>query len=518
MVDIETQLRQYATELDRLYPDAAVAVHNRATPTPLTSPWWRRGPARAALIAAAVLLVLGGTSLLVSRLSDAPPVVTTPETLPDDTPEVEVGGSVMVETSLGTWVWTRVSTSEAQTEFITAGSYRDFGWIESVSMPEPPLPEIDGIVWPPFETVVGSPWGPQLETGSDGNILFTTGWQATYGGVTIATASIFGEVDWNRLYQPQEGGWVTGSWSDLRCHLAYNCSVTTATLEVIAQPSQRILDALEVTIVSSEPAAVEYRDADTSELVLRIEATDPEVSAEELLLASADGGMRLSKLHVQGQGWVTPPWADLPDPVLWASTAANDDGFVLAAVVGYWEETFTLHSWTSTDGLNWEALEDQPIGDGLWWCCYVEAWIDGRTLLFQPHAGVLDPRSGRTKVPLVLELEGSRWIQNADFASFADDHPAVGNLWNSTVFHDILRIPWGWAATISRPSERSGCELWVSADGIAWELVPGPDAVPYVWPQDCEWHSTLDGAIGLEHRPPSSPGFNVTRWLGEPGA
>lgn len=260
-----------------------------------------------------VFVLVGGMVLLTRPLdSGTGPAVTEPVAAPETTvveppPGVQVGEQQTVETSLGNWVWSRVDTLSDRVD-------EDDTPLPSSTLPDVPLPQIDGM----------TEW--LVRTGED---LFPQ--SNRFGDVTITAVPVAGRVDWGRLDLSGDG-WVEGihgrfegtRWQAMECpsEPASVCPEQNPVLEIHYTADRReVVALLEATMVSGDLEAVEFRDLDTGELVVRLEAAAPEVSAELLMRAANWGalcfcwsGAVFWKHHVDDgdPGWIDPPWLGIP--------------------------------------------------------------------------------------------------------------------------------------------------------------------------------------------------------------
>ena len=175
-------------------------------------------------------------------------------------------------------------------------------------------------------------WGALFDRTKDGRIL-----QRDFGG----------QIDWGQVYgfaDRREAissglGWEVGRWLDAPRILGI---VEMQDVDLGGGYGEHrevgVIAVLEVSVVAGDPEAVEFRDQETRELVLRLEATDPALPAEQLVTAaeSCDGffGCPLSvwRLFVDAGGgaWVDPPWTGIP--VDQVAVGVGAEGFVIVAV------------------------------------------------------------------------------------------------------------------------------------------------------------------------------------------
>jgi hypothetical protein len=232
-----------------------------------------------------------------------------------------------------------------------------------------------------------------------------------------------------------------------------------------------VLDVLVASIVSGDPDAVEFRDEDTGDLVVRLEATD-NIPAQQLMLAGAvqdrqggmgSGGMYLNMLYVDGVGWVEPPWQGLDLVPGWSGpeVGVRDGGFWIVAIEGMFGPSATLHAWGSADGVDWQQIaEPYPLGDLFTHGFRRQTQVGGDTVILSPVA----PEEELPAPPLVLRLV------DGQFTEVDVDLSPLG-LYDGVEISEFSAAPWGWAATTSDPM----CRIWISPDGNNWEEIATPD-------------------------------------------
>jgi hypothetical protein len=375
-----------------------------------------------------VSMAVAGSRLLESRLIDAGPTPTptaTPTPMPtpfvaEPTKSVLPSEVTSVETSIGTWTWTRFDgdpTTLAEISRREFAAARGDTAAAPATLPDAacadiPFPQIEGLEWHDHcdaERVAGD------------------------GTTTVAPVSIGGTFNWASIYGPEAGEPRPGR--------------ETGTLRVGDAELIAVFD------LESDPRAVEFRDHETSELLLRLEATDPALTPE-LLAGDAvwwyTWEVNVWMLYVDdGQGaWVEPPWQGMRLSML--DVAYADGQFVAVALdpAGWYEEwrSTLLHSWSSPDGLVWEELA-QPIDleravSGL------DFVGDGDGLML-----VLDAGSGPDQTLVWTSTDGVGWHD----LELGIRSPG-----------DLSRTGFGWAY-LSFPG--ATCDFWVSADGLDWEQI-----------------------------------------------
>jgi hypothetical protein len=431
--------------------------------------WRRRGiTGRGQGILAATLLLA-----LTACGSDADPARTTDLTTVSDSsptegsqnttvPGVETEGRLTVETSLGTWQWVRDDEGLPGEGFSEKPA-----WVE---LPDPPRPAIEELVWPQIDSELqGNRWGP------------LGGFPVSSGEITITPALLNGHIDWSSFYS-NDDGWVESRWRPLDgdCPWVEVCEVQEAALEIVAIREEQVfgvgyredgvLAVLTASIVPGDPDAVEFRDEETGDLVLRLEATE-NLSALRLLRAGGacdrqdtwcGGGVYLWEMYVDGVGWIDPPWQGL-DVSLWPGVTAgvHDDGFWVVGFEGP-RDSSTLHTWGSSDGVNWEEIATPfPLGSSFPNGFQVEL-VGGELVILTPNENPDEPR-----IP-------HRALRLAD-GRFTEVKVDLSPLGESQI-HELTSTSWAWMATTWIPNRWAGvCRLWVSPDGTTWEGITMPD-------------------------------------------
>lgn len=436
MPDLETQLRSYSEHLDQRYPEVTFEeiVGRRIKPrAPLRPVRVRRGLTVALASAFVVLLVVGGLALLLFGGEEAP-VVTTPEpppttSVPEPSPEGS-GESQPVETSMGTWVWTRFDGNAAEAEQM---------WLELVE----PLPSEEPLALE-VEYPVQYPYPDDQY--SDGLTWHTHGLAgfAQFGGTTAMVGSIGIAVDWEAVYGDEIDVW----WD-----------FESGRLRVERQAADRVesLAALVVSVteVASDLVAMEFHDEETGELVLRLEGVDPNV-AETFLAYPYAPSPPVWEAEVwllfadQGDGvgvWVEPPWQGML--VGSADVAVGPNGLVVAAVarpsLSSEERTSLLYLWGSRDGVVWEQL-GSPIS------------------LDVDHAPVDLVGDGDR---LVMLLADALWTSTDG----SDWQKVEANIGSAGYPQYLAPTGFGWAY-VDGSLDEGKCKVWVSLDGVAWEQIP----------------------------------------------
>lgn len=437
------------------------------------------GVAGLLLVVSLVWLVAAGAE---DQVVDEPVSTTTVTTLPSD-PNVGVlvpgePGSWSVETSLGTWTWTRVDAAEIQADmrearilFLGGRYYLVDGsgswWLSedgvdwtASSVPEqfvgarffagPWLPtQVGDELWVVADPggsetrfrLVGEEWVavdvpdahlPEIE----GMRWERSGWvrYAVDGAHVLGLTDSYGGVDWEPLY----GRRLETIWDEV-----------SGTVDLME--GYEVVDTLAVTILDA-PLAIEFRGVESSEVVLRLDMTDTSVTAEQALSGSVwsmyvDNGSGFSEVEVP---WKDGPHADVVD------LASLNGQFVLIAADDPWDKPADEgpHIWRSGDGLTWEYLGTARLPAGL-----------------TSHLGNMPPESGSRlflsgdQGGLWTSTDGAEWtfIGGEEFGP-NPIHPSV----------PIKEIDGGWLMEASR-SLSSGSEFatyWISGDGLTWEQVP----------------------------------------------
>ncbi len=425
--DLKSQVRDYTQYFASTVAPVEVPPSPRLSPPPMR----RRYPAWAYAIGTAVLvlLVIGGIALLVQRQDSTPPVVTQPDhpvttTIPPTVPVDSLPGASLtkvVETSIGSWTWARHDADVATLD-------QDYAMPNMTVVPVPgaPLPEVAGLTW------------IQLDESSH---------SADASGVTVVAMPVAGFLDESTLYDaPVQTIW---DWQSM-------------TLDVLPDGGalgERI-GLLQVTVVAGDPEAVEFRDLDTAEVVLRMETNDPSVSAQDLAAEHPwDYWLpEIWRLYVDSGTdalWVEPPWLGLPvDNV---DVVSTNDGFVVIATVrppwGETDRSSLVYTWGSANGTTWNQL-GQPFTTGRMVQNLAVVSDGDRLVLIAIAADGGD-------AAMWTSTDGSDWEQiDADFGP--------GLLWWDT---GLARTSTGWVLAWTGSSQEGFCEVWISSDGQSWEQV-----------------------------------------------
>jgi hypothetical protein len=452
-------------------PDELRAVHGRRRMR-------QRAAAGVAVAGAVAVLVIAGTDLLPDRLELwIEDVVRQPDDAPEQSTDqaFEAPGSWTVETSLGTWTWTWIPEQDDAQALWADVDARFRAENELPNRSEladlVPVPDIPGMAW-----TTGSHWpftpaewiDPQYEQERP-----QVPW-ARSSGVTVGVVGAYGTVDWGSMYGNPE---AYPRWD-----------LSPGTVAVTLGWDEHPTAQLEFRLVPSDPAAVEFHDQQTGELVLRLEATDPTVSAAQLV---AQGGHPAAGYHGSacwvlpgctgviwslvvdtGDGFrpVDPPWRHLPLDLV--DVTAGLDGFVAVGIgPADWpagDRTPLLYRWGSTDGVAWHELGAPlrlPLAGR---ATRVRLAGDSGRLLMD--LGVDEPEAIGDRTSLWTSTDGATWQRaapNPNVASSPAERAAAMRL-SLTAGGGLAPTGFGWVLY-------GGVgETWVSGDGQAWEMVPPP--------------------------------------------
>jgi hypothetical protein len=515
MVDVERHLRDYGTELDSaLDPVTADEIYRRAEGLDvavLPPPRLRWTPLRVVLAAAAIALLLF-LPILLLRDSTEPPVVDDPVTTTvavtstsvpvTTTPSVAGAEDVFLsETSLGTIEWTRVesdrrinpiASSDGLIQAVEEDSdYNVVGYLQSN----------DGITWEPTTEPEISPWSyvsvgeETLATVSSGGLGGAFGsssrrvFHRSWDGDPEADAALFRQQasEWVQVPLPptrpgpvpgleiqgpsfqgvagRDGSnWVAAlgylvqvPWGDV--YAGESWPIWNESLQLLEifppsdlsfPPASEPLATLKVEVVGS---TIEFRDAETGELVHTVEATLPGWTPEELLAGLRGWGLFDVSFVVCRDGElsvVRPPW---PMSEEWIENG------VVESSGRYYTHTLTpaenytasaIHLWESADGLNWNKVDLPQLHDGP---------IDYVTL----------SGSGDRLFMVVDLMGGPETVWTSTDARDWQEVDAQG-----IPFIQTERTEFGWLSSFSG--------IAISGDGLAWERVdlPGNPAEPSV--------------------------------------
>jgi hypothetical protein len=347
-----------------------------------------------------------------------------------------------VEILLGTWTWTRLSPTvdvspldleSLETEAMLREAHNEL--------------EIDWIDW--------VDWWPEYYRSTT----------AHYENGSVTVLPVGGQIDWGQIYA-YDSGWVEGKWDEaltvLKIFAMQDIDLGGGFGE---HREMEVIAILEVSVVPGNPQIVEFRDQGTGDLVLRLEAVDPLVTADQLVTAAASctglGGcpMVVWRLFVEfGDGiWVDPPWIGIPvDNV---AIVAGGDGFIIVAIGRSPNDpSVTLYTWGSANGFVWDELHpahpiELPVnteierlflvGDG-------DRLVMGLDYDHTPFHGAL----------VMTSTEGRDW-RPVDVNRRLTSLNAVARIKDSWIFLTGESISGGWS-----------CAVWISADGIGWERIP----------------------------------------------
>jgi hypothetical protein len=381
----------------------------------------------------------------------------------DELDELDELDTRTVETSLGTFSWTFVphdaGASRLWNEAISRQPDRELG-LAAGALPEAPAPQIAVMNWSEW-------WEERI---------------ARIGDVTIAAVSRHGEIDWSAVYalEPADDEW--GVWG----HWRHGPSGTTVELGPFMAPAFAVVEAI---LVPGDPGAVEFHDEESGELVLRLEATDPAVSAEHLFTQDP---VVWSLLVDDGDGFrvVEPPWQRLP--VRGIEVIAAPGGFVVvaagAADASRPDQASQLYRWGSTDGVHWQALgAPLPLA------------VDGA----EPRQLIGD--DGRLLLQVVDRNERTTLWTSTDGADWQQVGPQLRG-WTS-----LWRTSFGWALT----AMDLRCETWLSADGVEWQRVPFHPEVENRRDVEAVQCSVLDDDVYVQLEEQAGDDFRpVGLWIG----
>lgn len=434
-----------------------------------------------------------------------PQPVSEPEPLPNEP------GTWTVETSLGTWTWTRIDADDGSLVFPDllpdgryygrddAGDWRvsEDGLVWTKESPDPTWPlgpepgprrgpayhvgEDFWLVWdPPDEGAVyrrevdrwvrvGLPELPLPQIA--GMIWESSSWEDPFvrsGEVTLAPVTTNGSPDWEShgigrtVWDEASRTLTVWSTSDEEAWDAWDNAWD------INEPEPEPTAVLSVSIVPGDPDAAEFREQETGELILRLEATDPAVTVEQLAGDDVDPShgygvdywaVSRGLLLDRGEGFqaVEPPWRGLP--VRLFEVATVDSGGFVAVGAGRddrsaEERTSLVYSWASPDGVAWEELESPlPVAGRVE---SIRLAGDGGRLVMMVHESVTGEKD---RTSLWASTDGSDW------------QPAQTDLEGDYALPGLgpSRTGFGWAFS---GFLHEFCDVWLSPDGLEWERVP----------------------------------------------
>jgi hypothetical protein len=437
--DLRAQVAAYTSRyVDEIPPVDVEAIVSQPITERRAKPRRRAMPAWAYAIVAAVvvLLVVGGGALIFGIAGENPPVVTSPDitvttvTPPPSDPTEGLpapSDTRADQLSFASWTWTRHDTGASLIE----ATY-PMPEPEVFRTPQAPVPEIDGLDW---------------------FVSTDTSQFAAVGDTTVAAVQAYGSVDWESVF----GETVQPTWN-----------WESRTLDIWSGVTGESIALLDLSAQAGSPAAVEFTDSETGEVVFRLEASDPGVPLEALA-----GDFPLDYwqpqawlLHVSDEGWITPPWQGLP--VENVELRATDTGFLAVATVRPpWDDpdrNSLLYTWDSPDGVTWRHMSG-PTSLGTRVGTFALAADEDRMMLLAVGPrGAIVGSGGRTEhnpSTLWTSVDGSDW-------QLADADLGIGGVWftNAT----FTRDPRGWI--MARSAIDGRCEVWVSSDGVTWEMVP----------------------------------------------
>jgi hypothetical protein len=410
------------------------------------------------------------------------------------------------ETSIGTWVWTRVDGDETSLPFgrvnFVDGRYyvleEPIEWKEGNVLPGTWWVSADGLTWrheasgappgslleprgadiwyawpSPFEDdpVIlrreGGEWVPAEFPAAPAPEIAGMQWNSSFwnfvrsGEVTVALAPAAGWVDWQAVY------------GDLYIHAEWR-DTTSGVLELWAfedpwSEDRELLAVLRMS-VAGDPGEVQFHDYQTGERVLRLaHGAGPGITPEQLAAQfRRDEGFLVayawSLLVDDGAGYrvVEAPWRDLADTLL-VNVAAGPGGFIAIAVDSVDAHTGDgkplLYTWRSSDGEVWEEI-GSPVSISADIAPFADLQGDDDEVfmvLYDHHN--LRPRLWRLNESGWQQVEGVRLDHMGGGMGTGPNR--VGPGWALVAFHDPGSFP-----------EETVCQVWVSPDGADWEQVP----------------------------------------------
>lgn len=255
---------------------------------------------------------------------------------------------------------------------------------------------------------------------------------ATNGPTAAVLVLAYEGVDWEPLY----GEYLETRWDPER-----------GTVELVRD--SEVVDELLAVALST---AVEFRDPDDGELVLRINLP-PEVHSSHVL----DGKVWLLLVD-EGDGFrlTSPPWEaftfDDAD-IVWGGGGfllmVNNESLMPQRV----PTDAGPFAWRSADGFNWDFLGSAGLPASIW---ADSLNGDGSRLFVSEPSGF-----GGSAPPsrLWTSLDGSQW---QPLSGFGND------------LYEVTKTSFGWMLPTIRTTRSDGehVEVWVSEDGLDWASVP----------------------------------------------
>jgi hypothetical protein len=184
------------------------------------------------------------------------------------------------------------------------------------------------------------------------------------------------------------------------------------------------------------------------------------VATEAGYLAGGSVGPELFERHARF--WTSPDgveWEAIPDdPVAFANAEVRaittvGDGFVAVGVVGAAQEPSGAVAWTSADGSTWIRVDDQSFVDG-----------SAVSVVAAPFGGLVAVGSdvGRREALAWTSPDGSRWTR----APSETSRQHAGFVWMT----DVTSIGDDVIATgVYQGLQRGTATSWVSHDGLHWD-------------------------------------------------
>lgn len=308
-------------------------------------------------------------------------------------------------------------------------------WIE-VPLPQAVLPEIEGIVWHG-----GWPGQP-----------------VAANGITVMTYQSWAEVDWGAIYgtfpiedpgapedMPDQGPWP--EWDDV-----------SETLRLRSPMGEEIIVVLTVEVLDGRIA---FRDTESGEIVTTVGTNFPSATPEEVVDYLVWGGYTHQGLMVDtGGGFAVAdaPW--IGPGVDHIEIAAHGDGFIAVALkrgppTNYENPDAEVMVWRSSNGVDWELIGSPAVTEGT--LDWVTIAGDGNRLVMS----VVESTQYEQSAALWTSVDGATWEKVP--VDLRMGHP-----------DQIYATDFGFVLMMMSYSEDTGAEfydVWLSADGVSWEMV-----------------------------------------------